>query len=328
VLDQATFPAVARAGLLRDLNPLLRGEAWSRTEAFWPTALRAGLFRGQQLALPLQLALDLLLYSPQTFAAGGQPAPAAGWGWDQLLTAARALTRPAAPGEQPRWGFLASSTAPHLIGLAWQHGATVVDDAGRLVLTEPGTIEALELLASLVGRLGVAPPLDRTVRPSGVSPRSEVGSGYAAMTVARVTGPVHWWRLGGNARLEIAPLPRAREAVSYGTAALMLGVAAGAPSPERAARALRALSDAGPDTLWPPARRAGVDLRRANTQMSEQDEASLLGALADLRVAPGGLTPELLAIVRDHVVAPVLAGELGAAAAARRGQALVDRLTA
>jgi hypothetical protein len=327
-VEPALLPALGKAGVLTDLNSLLRGEKWFRSEEFWPSTLRAGSFKGRQLAIPIQLSVNVLMYNPKRFLDDGAPLPSTQWTWNDARAAARLLTKPGPRGAAGQWGFLVTPMGPNFLELAWQNGALVIsDDASRIDLTEDGTIKALELLSDMVGRDEVAPPLDADVLRGnyanfGRQLRNRLGSGEIAMTVLPVGGQ-HWWR-GSGVELEISDVPRGVQPATFGSVGLMLGVPSRARDVQLSLDSLKALSDASVDLVWVPARRNRVNLRKAEVLMSENDEFTLLSSLNNLRVLPGDFPPEVGEVVLKELLAPVLSGEKRPLQAARHAQLLVQ----
>lgn len=177
LLDSRFAAALAKADVLADLGPLLRTERWFRAEDYAGDVLAAGRVRGRQLALPLAVFADTLLYDSRAFEAGSVAPPRPDWLWSDLLGSAQALTGPG------RWGLYLRATgsarpfeaSPSLWTIAWQRGASLIDRDGLgMTLTEPGMLDALEFLADLVGRHAVARPPDPETSIAEVMAQREV----------------------------------------------------------------------------------------------------------------------------------------------------------
>ncbi|NEE00213.1 ABC transporter substrate-binding protein [Phytoactinopolyspora halotolerans] len=126
---------------------------------FSPAALDAFRFDGEELTcLPQNLSSLVVYYNADMFEAAGVPPPAAGWNWDDFLTAAQALTAD---------GTYGLGVQPSLIRLApfvWSNGGDVVDHPDRpttLTLTgdaDPAAREAVDWFLDLQLVHGVVPP--------------------------------------------------------------------------------------------------------------------------------------------------------------------------
>src|SRR5690242_5559490 len=126
VTDGDLLSPLARAGLLRDLGPLLQDQDWYKPNDFYGNGLQAGQVRGKQMALPFSALVEILLYNQSAFQTRGVAFPTNGWTWDQLLTTAKALTTPSSGSTAGRWGFSVTPDYPTFWTTAWQRGAQVV----------------------------------------------------------------------------------------------------------------------------------------------------------------------------------------------------------
>ena len=334
LLDAPRLRGLADSGVLLDLNSVLRGETWYTREEFWPSLFEAGSVGGKQLAVPLEVGIEVLLYNAGRFQSGGAAPPTSNWTWDDLRNTTRRLTARTQSISvfNSYWGMLLQPATPNIVGLAWQNGADVIGAGGNQVtLSEPGTLQALQLLADLTGPRGVA-PAPESLHPGqgGLSDSSLLlGNGNAAMEIALVglTNGDHWWSgLVGSPNLTMARVPRGAEAVVYGQVNWLVGIAAKSPDPGAAAAALKALSDASRTTVWLPARRKGISLPQTSKLITAEEESVLLDSLANLRVLPGGLPATFLPTLANQLVAPILNGARNVGELDRTAQGYVDQL--
>jgi len=157
LVDSTSIGALAHAGAVQDLGNLLKDAVWHKPDEYLPGVLRAGMVRGQQVALPRAVSVEVLLRNGLLFDEAGLAAQRTGWDWSELLRAARLLTRRGFG----RWGIMVTPRAPSFFSIAWQQGAVLVTpDGARMDLAEPGTLRALEFLAELVQNEQVAPAVD------------------------------------------------------------------------------------------------------------------------------------------------------------------------
>jgi ABC-type glycerol-3-phosphate transport system substrate-binding protein len=334
VFDPGRLASLGDTGTLLDLNSLLRGQTWFTRDEFWPTVLDAGRYQGKQLGVPLEVAIEVLVYNPRRFQQAGAQPPTATWTWSDAVDAARRLTLVARDRSVfgSYWGMIATETAPNVVGLAWQNGAQVIlDNARNVTVTEPGTLEALKLLASLVGPSGVAPSPDSLRGGQGGDSDSSLllGSGQAGMAVSLVSGSDagHWWSgTPMSPNVAIAAVPQGPQRIMFGSVTWLVGVATKSTDPDAAAAALKLLSDTSGEVLWPPARRNGISLAKANPFITSDEESVLLASLANVRVAPGGLPSELWTVLANQLAAPILNGATNLSEIDRTAQGYVDQL--
>jgi hypothetical protein len=320
--DAGWISALARARAVYDLGSFLRDEPWFKADEFAAGALRPGQVRGQQVGLPLAIGAEALLYNARIFEEVGAAPPQPGWGWTDMLRAARAISRRPGGARAGRWGFLVGPRAPTLFSLAWQQGAQVVaPDGARLDLTEPGTVRAVEFLVDLIQAEGVAPAVDER------DPRRFLelwAQKELAMAPTIVSGPV-WWHAGNYDGTELCELPDQRRGV-LGTAPILVAVPRGAPDLKHSLNALRGLVEAAPSALLLPARRNGPPLRQMNTFLTEADATTLGSALGALRFLPGDFPLTQLAPLLDReLMLPALTGRKPPRVAVRDAQAVLER---
>jgi hypothetical protein len=318
-LGRDHLPALARAGSLQDLGPLLTGQAWFKAADYLDGALRAVQVRGKRLALPLEVFVEVVVRRERAFDEAGTRPPDERWDWEAFTATAKSLTR------SGRWGCFVSPVWPSPWTLAWQAGAELVaEDGARWRFDEPGTLHALELMAGLIHDRKVAPPLDEDVLQS--YEQIDHGwvalvSGRTAMTGVRV-GRSMAWRSGYDAVLTTVPVSGRR--TSLATANVMVAIPTNAPDVAHSLEALRALVDAGPEAFMIPARRGGADPRRVDAALSEAEAEVLKQTAVSARFLPGEAPSSVTRVVVRELVVPVLTGAKRPARAARDALPLVE----
>jgi hypothetical protein len=313
--------ALGRARALHDLGPLLRDERWFKADDFVDGVLRAGQVGGQQLAIPLSVGAEALVYRSSIFEEAGATPPRPDWSWQDLVRAARAVRR-GAGGSAARWGILVRPLSPTLFSLAWQQGAQLIPpDGARLELTEAGTVRAVEFLVDLIQGEGVAPAIDEKDEP----PFAALwGQKRFAIAPTLISGPV-WWHTVVNEGTELCELPEQRRGL-VGFASILVGIPRAAPDLKHSLNALRGLVEGASRVLVLPARRAAPPLRQMNNLLSDNDAAVLSSALGALRFLPGDFPwTQIAPIVSRELMVPALAGRKSARQAARDAQTFVDR---
>ena len=97
----------------------------------------------------------VFFYNKTLFQRAGVPEPTERWTWDDLLDAARKLTR--ADGSQ--WGInVGTGFEGQLLTFIWSAGGDYINkERTRTTMDDPGTLEGLQWVADLFLRHRVAP---------------------------------------------------------------------------------------------------------------------------------------------------------------------------
>lgn len=190
---------------------------------FYPQALQAFRWRGEQLCLPQNVSSLVVYYNRDLFRRFRVPEPQAGWTWTELVAKAGLLTRDAqgrvALGGDPEAGAVRPviyglGVEPTLIRLApfvWSNGGEFVDDERRptrLTFDMPQARQALQAFLDLRAQ-GVV-PTDEDVEAEEDESRFANGrlgmllSSRRSTTTFRTIGGLDW---------DVAPLPRHLEPV-------------------------------------------------------------------------------------------------------------------
>jgi multiple sugar transport system substrate-binding protein len=98
--------AGVQQGLVRDLAPFIEADPGFQPDDFYPNTLESYRWDGGTWSLPTSLSFQLILFDKDAFDEAGEAYPELGWGWDDFLAKARALTRRDGD-EVARWGFVA-----------------------------------------------------------------------------------------------------------------------------------------------------------------------------------------------------------------------------
>jgi ABC-type glycerol-3-phosphate transport system substrate-binding protein len=340
--DNATLGALATKDLLRDLGPLLGKESWYKPEDFWGNILQTGQIFGKQLGLPLDASVELVVYNRKQLQQKNVSEPPTAWTWDQLIATATALA------EKDKTAFRVSNWSPSIFSLAWQNGAQLVDTKGKLRVTEPGTIRALEFLDNLVHTRHVSAPLDAvdlawgsdnpfTFRgnsegdpfPYQLSLRKEETAMLAGQSAMKFYG-VWWedWKDHFYTDLGVSALPRGEHPTVLGATWTILGIPANAANPDQSFAALGLLLDAFEPGAFLPARRSVADLRAIDPLITARDAEVLSASLPIARFLPGDVGLPILDLVAKELVLPVIMGKKKPQDAANDAQKAIDALLA
>ncbi len=151
------FVTFASKGVLEDLTPFLQQSTGVSKNDFFPTILDRFTVDGNVYAIPRDVApFACIFYNKQLFDEAGLSYPNDEWTWDDLLRAARALTKQDASGRTTQYGFY---------GWAWQdfvygNGGALVDNVKKptkVMLDDPKTIQGLQFYADLINLYKVMP---------------------------------------------------------------------------------------------------------------------------------------------------------------------------
>ncbi len=94
-LNYENFVTFASRNTLLDLSGYLDASTNVTDTTFYPAALNAFSYEGQQLGLPITFSTVLLYYNKDLFDAAGVSYPTDDWTWDDVIAAAKAITNPA-----------------------------------------------------------------------------------------------------------------------------------------------------------------------------------------------------------------------------------------
>lgn len=146
------LPAWVDLGALLPLEGLLGHDG---TRGYFKPMIDAFTRDGGLFGLPKDASAPVLYYNVDLFERCGVAMPTASWTWDDLLAAAKALTRDTdGDGRIDRWGL----NVPLWQMFVWAYGGQVLDAAGRhCVLDSPQAIAGLTFWAELRHKHGVTP---------------------------------------------------------------------------------------------------------------------------------------------------------------------------
>jgi multiple sugar transport system substrate-binding protein len=197
------IPSYAPSGELAPLEDYVARDAVDLGD-FYPALLEGFRAAGHLYGLPRDNDTKVIYYNRAHFRATGLAEPHDDWTWDDLRTAALALTQrdPAAP----RYGLGLELDYWWLVWM-WQHGCPVVDNA-----TAPATLhlegtacnEALQFLQDLIQVDRVTPPLEQ-MTTDGMNRLFRTGQ------LSMVLGNhalVPWFANTAELEWQVAPLPR------------------------------------------------------------------------------------------------------------------------
>ena len=158
IINYRRFGQFAIKGALEPLDVYL---AQSQVELsdYYPIAVEAFQFNGQQYCLPQNLSSLEVYYNKDLFAAANVLLPTANWTWDDFLSAARALTQ-SENGQVVQYGLGVDPVTLRLAPFIWAHGGELVDNPTnptKLALDSTPAREAFQWFVDLQVKEHVVP---------------------------------------------------------------------------------------------------------------------------------------------------------------------------
>lgn len=147
--------AYADQGIFTSVNELAASDPSFSEDAYFTNTLDAMRYNDQLWGLPKDFNVHGLYYNIGAFDEAGIPYPTGDWTWDDLLTAAQALTQRS--GERViRYGWSDSGIGPWR--WIWQNAGEVFDESRtQMLITDPAAVEAMQYYFDLFTVHGVAP---------------------------------------------------------------------------------------------------------------------------------------------------------------------------
>jgi multiple sugar transport system substrate-binding protein len=185
---------------------------------FYPEAMAAFQWRGQQLCMPQNVSSLAVYYNRDLFRRYGVAEPRPGWTWNDLVGTATALTRDAngvavkgseSEGAAVRPAVHGLGVEPTMVRVApliWSNGGEIVDDnrrPTRFTLDTPAAREALRTFLDLRIAYGVV-PTDEEVETEDDESRFSNGRLAMIMTSRRATAT---FRTISGFEWDVAPMP-------------------------------------------------------------------------------------------------------------------------
>jgi multiple sugar transport system substrate-binding protein len=222
LMNYRFYGQFASKGAIEPLAGRLAGSDALDAADFYPEALEAFQWQGEQLCLPQNVSSLVVYYNRSLFERHGVAEPKDGWSWSDLVATAIRLTldadgNPLAAGDPDVGGAKAAvyglGIEPTLIRVAplvWSNGGELVDDPERPTRLTLDTPEAQGVLAEL---FSLRQP--RGVIPSDLEVEAEddearFANGRLAMLLSsRRSTPT--FRTIEDFEWDVAPLPSFRE---------------------------------------------------------------------------------------------------------------------
>ncbi len=236
------FVTFASKNVLEDLTPYFLKATGITQKDFFPTILDRFTVDGKVYAVPRDVApFACVFYNKDLFDEAHIEYPKDDWTWDDMLRAARALTKTDASGRITQYGFY---------GWAWQdfvygNGGALVDNVKsptRVLLDDPKTVQGLQFYADLINLYKVMPtPVALSNMGMGVD--LMFASGRLAMFLSGV------WETPGlrnyNFKWDVAMFPKNNQGVrAFGSGGSGYAILKSSKHKEEAWEVIQALTGA------------------------------------------------------------------------------------
>jgi multiple sugar transport system substrate-binding protein len=157
----ATFLGLLEKGAWQQVDGYLRRDRTVDLKAYYS---QPEIFdqEGKHYGLPFMINTTVFVYNRTLFQRAGVPEPTERWTWDDLLGAARQLTR------EGQWGLnVSQGFEGQLLTFIWSAGGDYINkERTRTTMDAPGTLEALQWVADLSLKHRVAPRWGRNSPPT------------------------------------------------------------------------------------------------------------------------------------------------------------------
>ncbi len=153
----ALFEWMAKRNVWADIGSSLQRIGWKLGDVYHNPATIA--YQGRQHAVPFAAHQGGgIVFNRTLFAEAGVPEPTKDWTWDDVLEAARRLTKP----EKNQWGINGSFGHGVFFVAVWANGGEVLSsDHTKTLYAASQGVEALELLSAFTTRYRVSPTPDQ-----------------------------------------------------------------------------------------------------------------------------------------------------------------------
>jgi multiple sugar transport system substrate-binding protein len=153
LINYRFYAQFASQGVLDPIQARLDGSAAFEPSDFYPQPMEAFTFDGQLTCMPQNVSSLVVYYNRDLFTQNGVTEPAEGWTWDDMVSAAQALTQDVdGDGVVEQYGLGVEASIIRVAPFVWSNGGEVVDsddNPTRLALDGPEAIEAMQAFFDL-----------------------------------------------------------------------------------------------------------------------------------------------------------------------------------
>lgn len=149
----ALFEWMAKRNVWADIKTMLQKVGWKQGDVYANPATIA--YQGKEHAVPFVAHQGgALVYNRSLFVEAGVPEPTKDWTWDEVLDAAKRLTRP----DKNQWGINGEFGHGIFFASVWaNNGEILTKDFSKTLFDSPESLEVMEYLAAFTTRHRVSP---------------------------------------------------------------------------------------------------------------------------------------------------------------------------
>jgi multiple sugar transport system substrate-binding protein len=153
LLNYRFYGQFAARGVLEPIEERVDDSDLFQQEDFYEPALDAFRFDGTLTCLPQNISSLVVYYNKDLFKAAGVSEPKSGWRWDDMVAAAKKLTKDSdADGQAEVYGLGVEPSLIRIAPFVWSNGGELVEEADgptHFALDTPEAEEALERFLQL-----------------------------------------------------------------------------------------------------------------------------------------------------------------------------------
>ena len=148
LLNYRFYAQFAARGVLDPIEERVDGSDIFQQEDFYEEAMDAFRFDGKLTCLPQNISSLVVYYNKDMFKEAGVPEPKAGWRWDNMVAAAKKLTKDSnGDGKAEVYGLGVEASLIRIAPFVWSNGGEIIDDEKQpthFTMDTPEAEEALE----------------------------------------------------------------------------------------------------------------------------------------------------------------------------------------
>jgi len=203
ILDWDDFYDRTSKGSIMPLDSFLKTEPVALNN-FYSASLDWYRYNGKLYGLPFNAATLLFYYNKTIFDKAGMRYPDASWTWNDVVAAARQLTKRDAKGKTTQWGMMVPEFLDVMNGPIWSAGGAgiVKDDYSAPAINDATSVRLLQFFYDLIYKEKVAPnPAAMLGMPLGFA------SGQVAMHPVGPTWEVYSYRSVTSFKWDVTSMP-------------------------------------------------------------------------------------------------------------------------
>lgn len=206
------IPAFVEKGVLLNLNDFIANDTTFDKSDFYPQVFKMGQYKGNTYGIVSAWSGTILYYNKNFFDRAGIKYPTKDWTWDDLLNAARRLTKDTnGDGRTDQFGFITDNRIEMWLPFVWENGGKFLNKEGnKCLLNSPEAVAGLQFLADLRNKYKVIPSESQI---AGQQSSSLFRTGRVAMQLSG-RWMVQRYKDINRFDWDIAPIPKGKRRVT------------------------------------------------------------------------------------------------------------------